>query len=211
MTKAILFDFGGVITESPFDAFNVFERERGIPNNFIRTLNSTHHDSNAWARLERGEITPDQFDEIFREEALKSGEDIGGLEVLKLVFTPIRPSMIQLIQTYKKDYQVACLTNNFPRTKKLEQLVGIQRLNGWERIFKEFSYVIESAKVGYRKPEKKFFEIACSTIGISPENTVFLDDIGSNLKPAKLMGMKTIKVTSENQAIADLRIALKEG
>jgi putative hydrolase of the HAD superfamily len=211
MTKAILFDFGGVITESPFDAFNVFERERGIPNNFIRTLNSTHHDSNAWARLERGEITPDQFDEIFREEALKSGEDIGGLEVLKLVFTPIRPSMIQLIQTYKKDYQVACLTNNFPRTKKLEQLVGIQRLNGWERIFKEFSYVIESAKVGYRKPEKKFFEIACSTIGVSPENTVFLDDIGSNLKPAKLMGMKTIKVTSENQAIADLRIALKEG
>jgi len=119
--------------------------------------------------------------------------------------------MIQLIQTYKKDYQVACLTNNFPRTKKLEQLVGIQRLNGWERIFKEFSYVIESAKVGYRKPEKKFFEIACSTIGVSPENTVFLDDIGSNLKPAKLMGMKTIKVTSENQAIADLRIALKEG
>ena len=210
MTKAILFDFGGVITESPFQAFNVFERERGIPNDFIRTLNSTHHDSNAWARLERGEITPDQFDEIFREEALKSGQDIGGLEILKLVFTPVRTSMVSLIKTYKKDYEVACLTNNFPRTKRLEQLVGIQRLNGWEIIFKEFSYVIESAKIGYRKPEKKFFEISCDIIGVAPADTVFLDDIGSNLKPARLMGMKTIKVTSENQAIADLTTALKE-
>ena len=211
MRKAILFDFGGVITESPFEAFNVFERERGIPDNFIRTLNSTHHDANAWARLERGEITPDQFDEIFREEALKSGQDIGGLEILKLVFTPVRTSMVSLIQTYKKEYQVACLTNNFPRTKRLEQLVGTQRLDGWDEIFGEFPYVIESAKIGYRKPEKQFFKIACRTIGVSPENAIFLDDIGSNLKPAKLMGMKTIKVTSENQAIADLRAALKKG
>ena len=211
MIEAILFDFGGVITESPFEAFNVFERERGLPNDFIRKINSSHHDSNAWARLERGEITPDQFDGFFRQEALKNGQDIGGLEILKLVFTPIRTSMVSLVQTYKKDYQVACLTNNFPRTTTLERLVGTQRLDGWETIFEEFSYVIESAKIGYRKPEKHFFKIACSTIGVSPENTVFLDDIGSNLKPAKLMGMKTIKVTSENQAIADLRTALREG
>ena len=208
MIDAILFDFGGVITESPFEAFHAFERERGLPENFIRKLNSDQHDKNAWAKLERGETTPDEFDELFRQEAIKRGYDIGGLEILNLVFTPLRPSMISAIQQYKNNYQVACLTNNFPRTPTLERLIGAARLNEWQNVFDTFSHVIESAKVGARKPEEQFFLTACDVIGIKPSSAVFLDDIGSNLKPAQNMGMTTIKVTSAQQAIDSLEAVL---
>ena len=209
MVQAILFDFGGVITESPFEAFNAFERERGLPINFIRDLNSSRHDLNAWAQLERGEIFPDEFDESFRQEAISRGHDIGGLEILKLVFTPLRPDMISLVQRCKAQYQVACLTNNFPRTPTLNNLIGKDRLDAWQTVLKEFPYVIESAQIGYRKPEEQFFQIACEVIGIKPEHAVFLDDIGSNLKPARIMGMTTIKVTNAAQAIGALDSILK--
>ena len=142
MIEVILFDFGGVVTESPFEAFNTFEREHGLPENFIRKLNSDQHDKNAWAKLERGEISPDEFDELFRKEAIYKGHDVGGLEILKLVFTPLRPSMISAIQQYKKNYQVACLTNNFPRTPTLENLIGKSRLSEWQNVFDTFSHVI---------------------------------------------------------------------
>ena len=82
MIEAILFDFGGVVTESPFEAFNTFERAHGLPENFIRKLNSDQHDKNAWAKLERGEISPDEFDELFRKEAINKGYDVGGLKFL---------------------------------------------------------------------------------------------------------------------------------
>ena len=210
MIEAILFDFGGVVTESPFEAFNTFEREHGLPENFIRKLNSDQHDKNAWAKLERGEISPDEFDELFRKEAINKGYDVGGLEILKLVFTPLRPSMISAIQQYKNNYQVACLTNNFPRTPTLESLIGTSRLNEWQNVFYTFSHVIESAKVGARKPEKQFFLTACDAIGVKPKSAVFLDDIGSNLKPARDMGMTTIKVTSAQQAIDSLEAVLNK-
>ncbi|MDA0237657.1 MAG: HAD-IA family hydrolase [Proteobacteria bacterium] len=210
MVNAILFDFGGVITESPFEAFNAFEHERGLPTNFIRDLNSSGHDVNAWAQLERGEISPDEFDELFRKEAINKGHDIGGLEILKLVFTPLRPHMISLVQRCRAQYQVACLTNNFLRTPKLDSLVGKKRLDDWQTVSREFPYVIESAKIGYRKPEERFFQTACDVIGVKPEHAVFLDDIGSNLKPARIMGMTTIKVTDSEQAISALDSILKE-
>ncbi|MBA4739810.1 MAG: HAD-IA family hydrolase [Burkholderiales bacterium] len=209
MVEAILFDFGGVITESPFEAFNAFERKRGLPENFIRKLNSDQQDKNAWAKLERGEVSPDEFDELFRHEAKNRGHNVGGLEILKLVFTPLRPSMVSLIQQCKNNYQVACLTNNFPRTPTLESLIGTGRLNDWQKVLGEFSYVIESAKIGSRKPEEQFFQTACELIGVKPNSAVFLDDIGSNLKPARNMGMTTIKVTSAQQAISSLEAVLK--
>ena len=201
---AILFDFGGVITESPFEAFNTFEVEHGLPTNFIRDLNSSNHNVNAWAQLERGEISPDEFDKLFRHEANKKGYDIGGLEILKLVFTPLRPDMISLVQRCKVQYQVACLTNNFPRTPTLVKLIGAKRLDDWQAVLSDFPNVIESAKIGYRKPERRFFQTACDVLGVRPEHAVFLDDIGSNLKPARIMGMTTIKVVNAKQAISAL-------
>jgi putative hydrolase of the HAD superfamily len=87
-------------------------------------------------------------------------------------------------------------------------LIGTTRLNEWQNVFDTFSHVIESAKVGVRKPEKQFFLTACDVIGVKPKSAVFLDDIGSNLKPAREMGMTTIKVTSAQQAIDSLEAVL---
>ncbi len=208
MLKAIFFDFGGVVTESPFEAFSSLEKERGLPVNFIREINSTNPHENAWAQLERGEISPEQFDVIFANEASSRGHQISGKAVLQRVFTPIRGDMVELIQQYAAKFKLACLTNNFPITDSLIELMGNHRYEEWQSALKLFEYVIESAKLGVRKPETQFFSEACRITQVEPDEVIFLDDIGSNLKPAREMGMTTIKVTSSRQAIDDLREAV---
>ena len=71
-----------------------------------------------------------------------------------------------------------------------------------------FDHVVESSKVGCRKPEPRFYEIACDLLGVEPSECVFLDDLGVNLKPAKAMGMTTIKVGAAEPAIAELERVL---
>ena len=208
MLKAIFFDFGGVVTESPFEAFTSLEKELGLPRDFIRKINSTNPHNNAWAKLERGEISPEQFDVMFAAEASYRGYNVSGKAVLQRVFTPIRGNMVELIQQYAGKFKLACLTNNFPITDSLIELMGNQRYEEWQSALKLFEYVIESAKLGVRKPETQFFSEACRITQAEPDEVIFLDDIGSNLKPAREMGMTTIKVTSSRQAIDALREAV---
>jgi len=206
--KAIFFDFGGVVTESPFEAFSSLERELGLPINFIRAINSTNPHGNSWAKLERGEVSPEQFDIMFAKEASSRGHQISGKAVLQRVFTPIRVEMVKLIQQCAAKFKLACLTNNFPITDSLIELMGNQRYEEWQSTLKLFEYVIESAKLGVRKPETQFFSEACRITQVKPDEVIFLDDIGSNLKPAREMGMTTIKVTSSRQAVDELRDAI---
>ena len=116
--------------------------------------------------------------------------------------------MVELIQQYAAKFKLACLTNNFPITDSLIELMGNHRYEEWQSTLKLFEYVIESAKLGARKPEQNFFSEACRITQVEPDEVIFLDDIGSNLKPAREMGMTTIKVTSSKQAIDDLREAI---
>ena len=198
--RAALFDFGGVILSSPFDAFASYEREAGLPEGLIRKLNSTNPDSNAWARLERSDVSIEEFCALFEAEALEAGHTVDAQRIIGLLSGEVRPEMVEAVRRCKDAGLItACLTNNF--------VIGdghVDREAEMAEVMALFDAVIESSKVGVRKPDPRFYELACSELGISPEEAVFLDDLGINLKPAKAMGMTTIKVLSPEQALADL-------
>jgi putative hydrolase of the HAD superfamily len=206
--RAVLWDFGGVLTESPFDAFRRFEQERGLPTDFLRGLNATNPDHNAWAQLERGELTLAQFDVAFAEEAHAAGHRIAGSEVVSLLYGAVRPEMVQALRRCGDHYMTACLTNNINTGVGHGLPVSDERAAEVGRILTLFDVVIESSKVGVRKPEPGFYRMALDTLNIEAAEAVYLDDLGVNLKPARAMGMTTIKVESVKQALADLERAL---
>ena len=206
--RAVLWDFGGVITESPFLAFARFERERGLPPDFLRSINARNPLENAWARFERSELTPAQFDEAFAAEATAAGHEVRGLDVIDLLYGNVRPQMVTALKASARHYTNACVTNNVNAGSGR----GFERDRGragqWQDVMDLFDEVIESSKVGVRKPEPRFFELACNRLGIVPTQAVYLDDLGGNLKPARAMGMQTIKVEDPEKAIADLEAIL---
>jgi putative hydrolase of the HAD superfamily len=199
--KAVIFDFGGVITSSPFEAFARYEAARGLPSGFIRQVNATNPDSNAWARLERSEIDTRAFDAAFRAEALALGHDVPGRDVLPLLAGDVRPGMVAALKACRAAFKVGCITNNV----KSEEDIG------WgpsvRPILAEFHHVIESAKVGLRKPDPRIYLMMCEALAVEPHACVYLDDLGINCKPAAQLGMTAIKVTGEAQALADLAAA----
>ena len=195
--RAVMFDFGGVVTTSPFEAFARLEAERGLPPEFIRTVNATNPDDNAWARLERSEIGLDAFTTAWAAEASTLGHELDGRLVLERLSGDVRPRMVAAIDACRKRYKTACLTNNFASPDRVvsEEVAEVYAL---------FDAVLESRVLGVRKPDPRFYELACATLGVQPEESVFLDDLGVNLKPARALGMHTIKVTDPDEALAEL-------
>ena len=209
MIKAVLWDFGGVITTSPFEAFNRYEAERGLPLDFIRSVNATNPEDNAWAQLEQNRIDLADFDRMFASETAAAGHQVPGVDVLQLLSGDIRPNMVTALKHIKQHYRVACITNNVQAagsgpgmasdTAKAQQIGEVLAL---------FDFVLESSIVGVRKPDPRIYEMACEQLGVAPEQAVFLDDLGVNLKPARAMGMTTIKVVSQAQTLQALSEAL---
>jgi len=202
--RAVLWDFGGVITDSPFEAFRRFEQGRGLPENFLRRVNATNPDSNAWARFERSELTLEQFDGAFADETAAAGHRVSGAQVVKLLYGAVRPAMVEALRRVGEHYTTACLTNNVNAGAGHGLPTSDERAEEIARILGMFDYVIESRKVGARKPEPRFYEMALAELGIDPREAVYLDDLGINLKPARAMGMTTIKVENAPQALAEL-------
>jgi len=202
--RAVLWDFGGVILSSPFEAFRRYEAEHEIPLDFIRGVNATNPDLNAWARLERAELDHDGFDRAFAEESKELGHEVPGADVLALLAGDVRPEMVKALDgVIAAGYRTACLTNNVVRRDE----------EPTERpdvaaVMAKFDVVVESSKVGIRKPELGFYRRACELLDVEPAACVFLDDLGINLKPAREMGMTTIKVDAPDQAIAELEDVL---
>ncbi|MCA8929139.1 MAG: HAD-IA family hydrolase [Alphaproteobacteria bacterium] len=201
--SAVLWDFGGVILSSPFDAFARYEAEIGLPDGFIRRLNATNPDDNAWAKLERSDVSLDEFCNLFEAEARAAGGELSGHKVISLLAGEVRPDMVAALRTVAARYKTACLTNNVKTsTRTPEKQAEIDRIMGI------FGVVVESSKVGVRKPEPAFYAKACAMLEIEPHQAIFLDDLGVNLKPARAMGMATIKVASPAQALGELEILL---
>ena len=204
--RAVFWDFGGVILSSPFDAFLQYEAQKGLPEGFLRKVNATNPDTNAWALLERNEVSPRDFNELFLAESTTLGHPVPGSDVLQLLAGEIRPAMVQALDTVKAaGYRMACLTNNVVGGDGASR----ERREAVAGIMSRFDAVIESSKVGCRKPETRFYEIACETLQVSPHECVFLDDLGVNLKPAAAMGMHTIKVINPDDALVALGTALQ--
>jgi putative hydrolase of the HAD superfamily len=199
--SAVFFDFGGVILASPFEAFNRYESTKGLPRDFIRRVNAATPDANAWARFERSEIAAAEFDAVFADESERLGHRVPGRDVLALLSGQVRVEMVvALDRVIEAGYTAACLTNNV--------VGGGDARPDVVAVMAKFHHVVESSKVGVRKPEPAFYELACRLAQVTPQQCAFLDDLGVNLKPAAAMGMTTIKVTSADQAIADLEAVL---
>jgi putative hydrolase of the HAD superfamily len=204
MIEAVIWDFGGVITTSPFEAFARFEAERGLPADIIRRTNAVNHLENAWAKFERAEVDIDRFDELFAAESLALGAEVRGRDVLPLLSGDLRPEMVEALRRIKTRLKTGCITNNLPanaigsasgRTLYIAEVMAL------------FDHVIESAKIGLRKPDPRIYRMMVDTLGVDPASCVYLDDLGVNLKPAREMGMTTIKVVSAAQALAELEAA----
>jgi putative hydrolase of the HAD superfamily len=201
MIEAVIWDFGGVFTTSPFEAFARYERENGLPADLIRRINSQNHLTNAWARFERAELDLDSFDKAFADEALALGHYVPGKDIIGLLSGDFRPEMIEALRRIKSKFKTGCITNNVPAN-----MTGSNegRTLYAKEVMALFDHVIESAKTGIRKPDPRIYEMMCETLGVKPEACIYLDDLGVNLKPARAMGMATIKVESGPQAIAAL-------
>jgi putative hydrolase of the HAD superfamily len=204
MIEAVIWDFGGVITTSPFEAFARFEAGRGLPLDIIRRTNAANHLDNAWAKFERAEIDVDTFDELFAAESRALGVEVRGRDVLPLLSGDLRPEMVEALRRVKTKFKTGCITNNLP-ANSIGSHVG--RSLYVAEVMALFDHVIESAKIGIRKPDPRIYRMMTETLGVNPKNCVYLDDLGVNLKPARESGMTTIKVLNAPQAIAELEVA----
>jgi putative hydrolase of the HAD superfamily len=204
MIEAVIWDFGGVLTTSPFEAFARFERERGLPMDIIRRTNAANHLGNAWAKFERAEIDVETFDGLFAEESASLGAEVRGKDVLPLLSGDLRPEMVEALKRIKTRHRTGCITNNLP-ANAIGSASG--RILYIAEVMALFDHVIESAKIGLRKPDPRIYKMMIDALGVDPKKCVYLDDLGVNLKPARDMGMTTIKVVSAGQAIAELEAA----
>ena len=202
--RAILWDFGGVFTSSPFDAFNILEKQLGAPLDFIRGVNAVNPTENAWAKFESSAVSLEEFDELFAAESEQMGHRINGKDVVAVLSGNLRPRMVETLKRCKAHYRVACITNNVKAGHGPSMTRDPAKANAVAEVMQLFDQVIESSIEGIRKPNPKIYLIACERLGVQPENAIFLDDLGINLKPARELGMQTIKVLSEAQAIEDL-------
>jgi putative hydrolase of the HAD superfamily len=202
--EAVLWDFGGVILSSPFDAFAAYEREAGLPENFIRGLNARNPDANAWARMERSDISREEFVVAFEAEAQAAGYWLDGRRVLASISGEIRPAMVEALRRVRARHRVACITNNMKAGDGPGMAASAERARQVSEIMSLFEHVVESSRLGMRKPDPRIYRHTCELLGVAPEACVYLDDLGINLKPARAMGMRTIKVGDPAIAIAEL-------
>lgn len=218
MIKAVIWDFGGVLTASPFEAFNRYEAQHELPADFIRGVNAVNPDTNAWAQFERAEITLAEFDVLFEAESRTAGHPIQGRAVIALLGGELRPSMVRALEICSRHYKVACITNNVPAgrrpgTRPGEAGASIRssqvaldktQADSIKQVMRLFHHVIESRLAGIRKPDPRIYRMACEKLGVAPGDAIYLDDLGINLKPARELGMRTIKVGDPDLALGEL-------
>jgi putative hydrolase of the HAD superfamily len=200
--RAVIFDLGGVILGSPPQAFRAYEAERGIEINFLNRMIMRNGAKSAWARLERGELDMARFMVELDAEAAAEGVQISTADLMERVAlaSAPRPEMVEVVRTIRaRGLRVAALTNNWASE---DQSGKMNLLRG------EFDVFIESVIERVRKPDPRIYELACERLGVVPVEAVFLDDLGPNLKPARAMGMTTIKVDAIEDAVNELERVL---
>ena len=203
--RAILWDFGGVILSSPFEAFNRYEAEIGLPKDFIRGLNARNGDTNAWAKMERSEVSLEGFVALFEEEARQLGHTLDGWRILQSLSGDIRPQMLEALRRCKTAFRVACITNNMKHGEGPGMSRSPEKAKAVAEVMTLFEHVVESSKLGVRKPDPRIYQHACELLGVKPQDCIYLDDLGINLKPARALGMRTIKVGDPDVAIDELQ------
>ena len=199
--KAVIFDIGGVLTNSPVVAIREYAVGEGVDYSVLGPMIADH--DLAWSRWERSEITAAEFHEQFESEGRERGITISAAGVMDAAFggQAVRPRMVNVVRHLKGRVRLGAITNNVLREEAApsERGFDLQEL---------FEVVIESAKVGLRKPDARIYRMACEALDVRPEESAFLDDIGANLKGARALGMTTIRVDHTDSAIDELERAL---
>jgi len=207
---AVVFDIGGVVQDSPLHAIARYERERGLEVNAINRVVVAAGEQGAWPRLERGELTVQTFYAPFEDDCRAHGLSVDGRHLMARIAEASlpRPRMLEAIRRIRAGgLRVAALTNNWvtetpgasaPRDETTKP-----------RLAAHFDVFVESAVVGLRKPDPRIYALVCEELGVPPPRVAFLDDIGRNLKPARALGMATIKVDDPDQALRDLGALLE--
>ncbi len=201
----MLFDFGGVITSSPFEAFNRLESAAEVPLNTIRTINATNPDTNAWAKLERSEVEVADFVSLFEAEAAALGYELSGLAVLDCLSGDIRPQMVYALDLLVEGgCRIGCITNNVRKGRGPAMSQSDEAASQVVAVMNKFEEVVQSSKEGLRKPDPRIYQLALTRMGLEANQTAYLDDLGVNCKPARDLGMSTIKVTDPDEALDQL-------
>lgn len=210
MIEAVIWDFGGVFSTSPFENFRRFEEERGLPQDFLRGVIAENHLTNAWARFERSDIDLAGFDVEFAEESRAKGHEVRGADLVPHIMGDIRPEMVEALSRMKGRNKTGLITNNMSTGDEGGFALALppEKAAVIDRVLAMFDHVIESAKAGVRKPEPKIYEMMCEAIGVEPGACVFVDDLGVNCKAAAGLGMKAIKFKSPDQALGELEALL---
>src|ERR1700756_3914883 len=165
MVEAVIFDFGGVLTTSPFEAFARFEREHKLPADIIRRTNAANHLDNAWAKFERAEVDIEAFDQLFADESRALGAEVRGKDVLPLLAGDLRPEMVEALKRIKAQCKTGCITNNLP-ANAMGSTSG--RSLYVAEVMVLFDHVIESAKIGLRKPDPRIYRLMVETLKVDP-------------------------------------------
>jgi putative hydrolase of the HAD superfamily len=198
--RAVLFDMGGVLVTSPFVGIGEYERRAGLPAGVVRQMNATNPDTNAWAQYERGDIDRTEFVRRFAAEGAALGHVVDGGAVLDALRGEPIDGMLTAVERIRETRKTAMLTNNL---SPLDPAAPVA-----QRLLPLFDAVVQSAVEGVRKPDPRFYLLACERLEVDPADCVFLDDLGINCKPARALGMHTIKVTDPHAAITELESLL---
>ena len=195
--EAVVFDIGGVVMDSPLHVIARYQREHGIAPDAINRAVVASGERGAWARLERGELTAETFAAPFEADCRAQGITVDGRHLMALITEARapRPRMLEAVRTIRaRGLRTAALTNNWVSE-------GRRPIDGLRERFDVF---VESSVVGLRKPDPRIYELVCRELGVAPSVAAFLDDIGLNLKPARALGMATIKVVEPDAALREL-------
>jgi putative hydrolase of the HAD superfamily len=206
--RAVIFDLGGVVLPSPLDVFRAYEARHGLPHRFLSEVVIDTGEHGAWSRFERGELDADGFAGAFEVECADAGGVVVVSDLLSEIATSTgpRPEMLAALREIREHgLQTAALTNNWNTGD------GTQMGTHYPEMVALFDLIVESAVEGLRKPDPRIYELACRRLGVRPDESVFLDDLGVNLKTARALGMTTIKVTEPAAALAELETVLGFG
>ena len=200
--RAVIFDLGGVVLGSPLHAIASFERELGIPAGFVNRVVVDTGASGAWARHERGELAREHFMREFSGECQSAGHALSVPDLFDRMaeVSHPRPRMLEAIRRIRaRGLLTAALTNNFPSDAED---------SGGRALRACFDDFFESSVLGLHKPDPRIYQHACRALNVEPNESVFLDDIGRNLKAARALGIATIKVEEPVTALAQLEALL---
>ena len=200
MFDAVLFDMGGVLVTGPFAGFARYELDNGLPVDTIRSINANNADANAWARYERGEIDRDEFCRVYGGEAAALGFTVDADAVLGCMKSEPVDEMIEVVGRLRGRFKLGMITNNLHPMNRADSLIA--------DVLDLFDVIVESSVEGVRKPDPAIYHRACERLSVVPARCVYLDDLGVNLKPARAIGMTTIKVIDPVLAASELAALL---